>query len=178
MELGVPLLQFVQWIYRQEPKSIKATATLNDDGVDLDATAELSYGDNKVAKIKASVLETLTNAAKVVGTKGTMTVNKFVQSSIYRSIIIKMNVQVPSFWTATSVNINGTEKSFPALPQGKYEFKYENSSGFIYEVEEVRKCIRGGKKESELASHNESLLIACIQDKIRKQIGLKYSADN
>lgn len=75
MEFGVYLLQFVQFVFQQEPKSIKATAKLNDDGVDLTTTAELNYGGNKVATIKASALNMLTNAAKVVGTNGTMTVS-------------------------------------------------------------------------------------------------------
>lgn len=63
------------------------------------------------------------------------------------------------------------------LPNAKYEFNYINGCGLIYEAEEVRKCIREGKKESENVSHNESLLIARIEDEIRKQIGVKYPQD-
>lgn len=76
MEFGVYLLQFVRLVFQQAPKSIKATATLNDGGVDLETTAELNYGDNKIAKIKASALNMLPNAAKVVGTKGSITVSE------------------------------------------------------------------------------------------------------
>lgn len=76
------------------------------------------------------------------------------------------------------IDVDGTEKTFTELPKGKYEFNYLNSGGFIYEVEEVRKCIRAGKIESEFISHDESLQIARIEDEIRKQIGVKYDADN
>lgn len=48
----------------------------------------------------------------------------------------------------------------------------------MYEAEEVRKCIRAGKKESEHVTHNESLTIARIEDEIRKQIGVKYPEDD
>lgn len=47
-----------------------------------------------------------------------------------------------------------------------------------YEAEEVRKCIRAGKKESEHVTHNESLAIARIEDEIRRQIGVKYPEDD
>lgn len=74
MDLGVYAIQFCQFVFEQEPLSIQATGLLNDEGVDIEATAELKYGNNRVAKIKTSFLKTLSDDAKVVGTKGTMTV--------------------------------------------------------------------------------------------------------
>lgn len=73
--------------------------------------------------------------------------------------------------------MDGTEKTWP-LPQAKLEFNFINSAGLSYEAEETRKCIRAGKKESELVTHNESLIIARIEDEIRKQIGVKYPEDD
>lgn len=52
-----------------------------------------------------------------------------------------------------------------------------NSSGLRYEAEEVRKCVRNGLTQSSIVSHNESLIIAKIEDDIRKQIGVVYPAD-
>lgn len=52
-----------------------------------------------------------------------------------------------------------------------------NSSGLRYEAEEVRQCIRSGLIQSGNVSHNESLIIANIEDEIRKQIGVVYPAD-
>lgn len=75
LDLGVYNIQFCQFIFREEPKSIKATGTLNGDGVDLEMSAELKYSGNKVGKIRSSLIETLSNTAKIVGTKGTMTVS-------------------------------------------------------------------------------------------------------
>lgn len=75
MDLGIYTIQFCQLIFQCEPISIEATGELNDDGVDMEAEAELNYGNNKVGKIKSSFLEHLTNSATVVGTKGTMTVS-------------------------------------------------------------------------------------------------------
>lgn len=88
---------------------------------------------------------------------------------------------MPSFFAPTSViDIDGSEKNW-ALPQNlkpaKRDFNFERTSGLIYEADEVRNCIRTGKIECELINHNESILIAHVQDEMRKQIGVKYPED-
>lgn len=50
--------------------------------------------------------------------------------------------------------------------------------GLRYEADVVRKCIRAGKLERDWMSHNESLIIARIEDEIRKQVGVKFPADD
>lgn len=75
MDLGVYTIIYCQFVFQQEPVSIVATATLNEDGVDLEMSGEIRYGDNKVGKIKSSVVKTLSNSAKIIGTKGQITVN-------------------------------------------------------------------------------------------------------
>lgn len=74
LDLGVYVIQACQWVFQQVPKSIKATGTLNDEGVDLEMSAEITYGDNKVAALKTSAVKTLNNTLKIVGTKGQITV--------------------------------------------------------------------------------------------------------
>lgn len=76
LDLGVYNVQFCQFVFREEPTSIKATGKLNDDGVDLECQAVLNYGGNKVGKIRSSLIETLNNTAKIIGTKGTMIVSE------------------------------------------------------------------------------------------------------
>ncbi len=63
------------------------------------------------------------------------------------------------------------------MPEAKHKFNFMNSSGLGYEAEEVRKCIQNGLVQSSIVSHNESLIIANIEDEIRKQIGVVYPAD-
>lgn len=73
--------------------------------------------------------------------------------------------------------MDGTEKTWP-LPEARFDFNFINSCGLRYEADEVRKCIREGKKWSDLVTHNDSLLIARIEDEIRRQIGVKFTEDN
>lgn len=77
----------------------------------------------------------------------------------------------------TLIDVDKSERTWP-LPKGKYDFKSTNGAGLSYETEEVRKCIRAGKLESDHVSHNESLIIARIEDEIRKQIGVTYPEDD
>lgn len=63
-----------------------------------------------------------------------------------------------------------TEKTFPSNSKAKH-------LGLMYEVEEIRKCVQAGKNESENSTHNDSLIIARIEDEIRRQIGVIYPAD-
>lgn len=154
LDMGVYTIQACQWVFQQEPKSIKATGTLNDEGVDLEMSAELNYGDNKVGTIKTSALNQLSNAVQIVGTKGQITINQI-------------------FCSTSIIDVDGNEKSWP-LPSAKYDFYYPNSCGLKYEAEAIRETIRAGKKENENIPHEESLIIARIQDEIRKQIGVKY----
>lgn len=72
---------------------------------------------------------------------------------------------------------DGTEKVFTELARADHEFIYRNSIGLRYEPEEVRKCIRAGKLESDKITHNESLGIIRVADEIRRQIGVKYAVE-
>lgn len=74
LEFGAFALQVCQLAIPQEPKHVKATGTLNENGVDVDLSAKLDYGNNKVATLRISMMENLSNSAKIIGTKGQITV--------------------------------------------------------------------------------------------------------
>lgn len=73
LDMGVYAIQFCQWVYQQQPQSIAATGVVKD-GVDLEMSAEICYGENKVGKIKSSALSALDRIGRIVGTKGEITV--------------------------------------------------------------------------------------------------------
>lgn len=184
LDVGVYTILFCHWVFQKEPKSIKATGILNDEGIDLEMSAELNYGDNKLAKMKTSAIYTPSNTAKIIGTKGTMTVNTIcctmtsvVQKSKWIFIIFFRKVPILNCPTSL-IDVDGSEKTFPPFPKAKHEFNFTNTCGLRYEADAVRKCIRAGQKECEYATHNDSLIIARIEDEIRRQIGVKYPADD
>ena len=73
--------------------------------------------------------------------------------------------------------MDGTKKDWP-LPKGKYDPIIKKSEAFRYEAEAVRISARAGQVENEDASHDDSLQVARIEDEIRRQIGVRYAADD
>lgn len=65
-------------MFQQPPKSIKATGTLNADGVDLAMKATLTYSDKSFAKIETSAITQQDNKAIIKGTKGEITVSSSI----------------------------------------------------------------------------------------------------
>lgn len=82
-----------------------------------------------------------------------------------------------NFWCCTSlIDVDGVLKEWP-LPTAKHNFNFPNSCGLRYEAEAVREHIRSGQLQCDTISHNESILLAKIEDDIRKQIGVVYEED-
>lgn len=93
LDLGIYAIIYCQFVFQQEPKSITATGTLNADGVDLEMSGELNYGNKKVGKIKSSVVKTLNNTAKIIGTKGQITVNILMaKNKLKRKMVVNVMI--------------------------------------------------------------------------------------
>lgn len=158
LDLGVYTIQVCLWAFRDAPNKIVAKGQLNEEGVDMEVEAELHFPNGGIGKIKTSALRKLDNDAVIKGTKGSITLH--------------------DFWCPVSLtDIDGSVKQYP-LPKAPRTFIFQNSCGLRYEVEEVRRCIGAGRLQSESVPHSESLLIAHIQDEIRKQIGVHFPEDD
>lgn len=85
---------------------------------------------------------------------------------------------MPDFWCPLKLtDIDGQIKSWE-LPSGRYDFMLKNSAGLRFEAEEVRQLINEGRLESPSATHEESLRIVAIQDKLRKLLGVHFPEDD
>lgn len=92
LDVGVYTIQFCQLVFKQKPKQIKAKGILNDEGIDVEVCAELHYDRNKVGKMRISALNTYENAAKIIGSKGTMTV--LLMKLMVFLTLLKLNVAI------------------------------------------------------------------------------------
>ncbi|CAL7937369.1 unnamed protein product [Xylocopa violacea] len=157
LDLGVYAIQFACLIFNNEvPHTVQAVGCLNEEGVDLSVSASLIYKGNRTAAVVTHSLVDLPNEAYVIGTKGT--------------------IKVPKFWCPTSIELPSGTKSSP-LPKCDQKFNFINSAGLAYEANEVRKCILAGALESSKVPHNVSLLVAQLEDEMRKQVGVTYPED-
>ncbi|XP_031842110.1 trans-1,2-dihydrobenzene-1,2-diol dehydrogenase isoform X2 [Nomia melanderi] len=157
LDLGVYGIQFACLIFDHEvPHTIRASGCLNEEGVDLSASANLHYKGNRTATLLFHALVDLPNEAHIIGTKG----------------IIK----IPQFWCPIKVEFPDRTVEF-SLPENNQKFNFINSVGLRYEADEVRKCILKGVIESPKVPHSASLLIAQLEDEIRKQVGVVFPED-
>ncbi|XP_028999305.1 trans-1,2-dihydrobenzene-1,2-diol dehydrogenase-like [Betta splendens] len=158
LDLGIYCIQLISMVYNGEkPECIQATGVCLETGVDETVVATLKYSKDRLAVLTCSLRMELPNDAVIVGTKGT--------------------IRVPStMWCPTSLVVNGKETQYP-LPEPCLPLNFTNSTGMRYEAEEVRQCLLKGLKQSAVMSHADSLLLAEVEDEIRRQVGVVYSQD-
>lgn len=158
LDLGVYTIQFASFIFDNEvPHTVRAGGCLNEEGVDLSVSASFHYKGNRTATILTHSLVHLPNEAYVIGTKGM--------------------IKIPKFWCPTAITLpSGTEINEPT-PQAEHKFNFVHSCGLRYEADEVRRCILKGMLESPKVTHDASLLIAQLEDEIRRQVGVVYPED-
>uniref|UniRef100_A0A3P9LIM3 Trans-1,2-dihydrobenzene-1,2-diol dehydrogenase n=1 Tax=Oryzias latipes TaxID=8090 RepID=A0A3P9LIM3_ORYLA len=158
LSIGMYCLQLVLMVFDGEkPESIQATGVCLETGVDETVVVTLKFSKNRMATFTYSSRVELPNDAIIAGTKGT--------------------IHVPEkMWCPTSLIVNGEERHFP-VPEPSLPLNFPNGTGMRYEAEEVRQCLLKGLKESTIMSHADSLLLAELEDEIRRQVGVVYSQD-
>ncbi|XP_030383829.1 trans-1,2-dihydrobenzene-1,2-diol dehydrogenase [Scaptodrosophila lebanonensis] len=155
LDIGLYALQLGQFIYGTAPIKIKASGTLNGDGVDVQSEFTLDYGNNRRLIARVSGLESLENDARIVGSKG--------------------EIKLSNYWCCTQLTRpNGSTESWPLPTTSKFDFHHTNSCGLRYEAEEVRQCIEKRMLESPKYTHAASLELIGIEDEIRRQIGVTF----
>ncbi|XP_028296129.1 trans-1,2-dihydrobenzene-1,2-diol dehydrogenase [Gouania willdenowi] len=159
LDLGIYCLQLICMVYNGEkPEVIQATGTCLENGVDETVVVTLKFSHNRMAVFTCSSGLQLQNDAVIVGTKGT--------------------IHIPAhMWCPTVLVVNGKETKYP-VPEPSLPLNFIDSTGMRYEAEEVRQCLLKGLKESAVMSHSDSVLLAELEDEIRRQVGVVYSQDH
>ncbi|CAL8382903.1 unnamed protein product [Arctogadus glacialis] len=159
LDIGIYCLQFACMVFQGErPESVQASGGCLETGVDECMVVTMKYSGNRMAVCLISNAVALPNEAVITGTKG--------------------SVRVPAhMWCPTSLIVNGEETQYP-LPEPYLPTNFLNSTGMRYEAEEVRQCLLKGLKESPGMTHADSVLLAWLEDKARRQVGVEYSQDH
>ncbi|CAG4933725.1 unnamed protein product [Colias eurytheme] len=159
LDLGIYNLQFAQYIFKEEPIHIHALGELNAHGTDAACTAVLQYPGGKSAVLNITSKLRLWNKATVYGTKGRIT------------------VQDPFHFPTELIHVDGKVEKF-SLHESPIPYNFENGSGLVFEALEAMRCIQQGLFESPRVPHKESLLLATLEDTIRKQLGVHFDVDD
>ena len=138
------------------PEGVVAAAYLGETGVDEETEVILSHPGGRLAVCSTAVRTQTPWEATVMGTEAMLRILRpWWQPS-------KMKLIRPDWtsdWTAEDI-----------------EVPFEGN-GYQYEAAEVMRCVREGALESPLMPLDETLAIMQTLDEVRRQIGLRYPAD-
>lgn len=148
LDVGIYPLSTSVWLMGI-PEETKALATLGKTSVDERTGILLKTTDGKISALYTAVVNRTPLDFTVMGKKGIITVH--------------------GPWGHQD-RLTYYPKSGEA-EEKKFAF---DGRGYGYMAQHVMNCIREGKAESPVISHDETLSIMKIMDQIREQIGLKY----
>lgn len=153
LDVGIYTISFASMILGKKPEKVKSISYIGQTGVDEQTAVILGYEGGELAQLTSAVRTNSTHDAWILGTEGRIHIN--------------------NFWHAEKATINVYDKKEKEI---EIEIPIE-SSGYNYEIKEVNNCIRKGQLESKVMPLSESLAIMETMDKIRDEIGLRYSVD-
>lgn len=131
------------------PAHIQSTAHLGETGVDEQSAMLFSYDGGQIALLSTAIRTNTPHRAVINGTEGRITIH-------------------PQWWKPTRMTLEvfGKETTEIEMPI--------TGNGYNYEAQEVARCLRAGRLESEVISLDETLALMETLDTIRAQWGLKY----
>lgn len=146
LDVGIYTVSFASMIFKTQPSVIKTSAYIGETNVDEYSSTIFEYDNGKIAVLLSSITASLSDECCIFGTEGKILINQFWRSKEF------------------TLFIDGME------PQ---KFSYEDV-GYNYEAIEVMKCIKQGKKQSDIMPLDESLEIMKTMDRIRNAWSLIY----
>ena len=149
LDLGVYNIAISQWAMNQDPISFSANGYLGKTNVDEMLAVNLKYENNAISQFSCNFLSENENEFNIFGSNGHIKIHS-------------------TFWGATRATLKTKDHNLTVdRPFRK--------NGFEYQIEEAINCINNGKSESPIMTHNNTLANMKLMDKIREEIGLKYS---
>ncbi|MER3373717.1 MAG: Gfo/Idh/MocA family oxidoreductase [Allomuricauda sp.] len=138
---------FLAYLILGMPNEIMATSNFHDNGTELQTSMIFHY-DTAQAVLYSGLTGDSKMEAEISGSKGEIFIH-------------------PRWHEADGCSLVKEEKTQQfALPR--------QGNGFVYEIEEVHRCLKAKKLESDLWSHQNSLDLAELLDTIRKKCGITF----
>ena len=148
LDIGIYPIFLTQFL-KGAPEQINTQATMTDTGVDGSTTMQLSWSDGTLASLSATIMADTAIIATISGPKGYITLHRRWHEC--REISLHDKSGKVNSW------------SFP-----------DDCHGYLYEIEEVHRCLKEGLTESEILSHAFSIDLISTLDQVRNRIGLQY----
>jgi predicted dehydrogenase len=140
---------FAALMFMGKPKTIQAMAKFSSTGVDESCAFQFQYEDGGMAMMYASSVTETGVEASIYGEKGRIDIHgRFHHSQ------------------SLSLKLHGQKEEILQLPY--------QGHGYHFEAQEVMNCIRERREQSLLMTHQISLDLIELLDRVRVEIGLSY----
>ena len=153
LDIGVYIVSMASLVYGKQPDRVAALADIGTTGVDEQTTMAFRYDTGALAALSCTVRIDTPREVSILGHRG--------------------SIRIPApFYDAqtATLNVDGEE------PVTVEPARVEN--GFVYEIEEVGRCLREGRRESAILPLDETLAILGTLDAVRAEIGLRYPVES
>ena len=148
LDMGIYPLSFAAMVLGF-PQHVLSRAHIGQTGVDELDTILLSYDNAASASLSCSMRVYKPREAFIIGTKGYLKVHNI----FFRPDLL-------------TIHLNDQEPQISEYPI--------NGNGYIYEIEEVHSCLKGGKIESSLMPLDETFGLMKLMDHLRADWGIAY----
>jgi predicted dehydrogenase len=151
LDVGIYPISLASMIFGS-PSRIASLAHMGRTGVDEQAGIVFGYSGGQLAILHTAIQTSTAVEATVMGTKG------------------RIRIHSPWYYgTALTLSAERREDEIISLP-------YEGN-GYNFEAAEVMRCLRAGKRESNVMPLDETLAIMQTMDEIRAQWDLRYPTE-
>jgi len=157
LDMGIYPISLICYLLGELPQSIKSMTRFSDSGVDEIANYLFQFPSGCLSNISISFNLKMKNEVLIYGSKGFI---EFPQIQGGERFIIHTH--------------DGTNK----IRKSKKVRQKNHKNGFIYQVEEVARCIMEGKQESNIIPLEETIAIMEVMDKMRAEWGFVYPFEN
>jgi predicted dehydrogenase len=152
LDLGIYSITLSQFFLQEHPDKVDAMGQLTDQQVDGHVFANMSYASGRYAQFTCSMLSQTSNTMRIVGTEG--------------------YVNLPAcFWDTDTAFIYRDDKLIHSIDIP------HPVNGFEYQIKESMRCVEQNMQCSEVMSHQDSIEVLEVMDKIRKQIGVNFPSE-
>lgn len=153
LDLGIYPISFVCYLLGAIPTDIKSLARFSDLGVDEIVNYVFRFPSGCLTTVCSSYNLRMTNEALIYGSKGFITFPQFPTGKQF------------------TISKHGGEND---VKETIDVFENNHDNGFVYQVEEVARCIRAGDLESKVIPLTETVGIMEVMDKMRAEWGFVY----